>query len=350
MKSNVLTICKVTFFIGTLACHSPANLPGSKFTPCDKIITRSDQLFPESDRTGSSINEVLPEIDEIAYDQQTKRLFILGLSDELIFFDSCMVLINRISSHGQGPGEMTNPRILRCSHDRVYVSDNSSNKICVFDQLGHWITDVIIRDRLIESYDVDYQKRLVVPEYRPLEHSPDSIFNCYAQDGEVMQKMGTVSFALEDLGPVDPILKIAPNQELILGFQTHGRFYRFDSSGTLLSQFSIQGGPEWKESIAFEERLEKQTKIGKSWPVRINIINFDSHGNIWNDWGGDFKGKKTIATIFSPDGAFIGRLFNSEAFPYPPTTWALETDSTIIVYTNMTEQFYRCTFGKYTKS
>lgn len=335
----------ISIWIILLSCSTPKNVPGNKYLAGDKIITGFQSIIT-SEQPNSSGLQTIPRIRSFAYDRTRRRLILLGWSGELLFLDQSGHLLLTRSTYGQGPGEMTLPRIMKFRNGKLFVLDYGNNKICVYASDGKWITDLVIHDQVIETFAVDEMERVIVPAIRTVGTRADIRLTYHSLHSAAKTEKNT-SFSMEDsdLTILRPLLELNNRGNLILGFRIEGNFYQLDSSCVLLSRFSIQGGPEWEENLKFEERIEKHSSFGKTYPHRVTHIDFDEQGNIWINWGGPFKKESTIAAIFNPDGLFSGRLFLGKKMPAAPLAWILDDDSTMIAYIAKTEEIGFCSIS-----
>ena len=99
-----------------------------------------------------------------------------------------------------------------------------------------------------------------------------------------------------------------------------------------MTTFDVRSGQEWRESLEFEKAFESDEALRHGRLIRIKDITFDSKGNIYTPWGGNFKRKRTIAMKFSTSGKFLGRIFGNKDLFDPPMLFQLIEDSTAWIF------------------
>jgi len=331
---------KIIFFtfvvyIITLSCakkvNNPNKQPGNDTLAGDLVIDESKFFLSGESKLSEYIEEtesVFSSFRKIEIEKTSKNVFLLSNYGEIYKMDINGNPLFKIQAHGQGPGEMAFPIDIKVRNKKLYVQDEENNKILIFDLNGNWIKDVVIHDLVVQSFEVDRESHLIIPKVERKKNSDTPLFVFYNDEGQVVHKISKNSDLEEDFStiPIRPILSLSPNFNLLLTFKIQGRFYLFAPDGALLQIFSIQGGPEWSQSVERQKIIDKETN-GRSWPWRVENVGFDSHGNIYATWGGSFKDKKSIVMIYNQHGNFIGRLFGNDWFPFPPTCFAIESDS-----------------------
>ncbi len=322
--------------------------PGNKAMAGDMILADSENLLDDETKLSRYIEEtesVFSRLDKIEFDKNSKTVFLLSTQGEIIKIDQHGNPLLKIKTHGKGPGEMTLPMEIKVRNNKLYVLDNGSNKVLIFDLFGKWEKDVVFHDLLALTFEVDSSGLIIIPKIFFQKESSEPLFIFFNEQGQVVREISKNSYIDEDVvaTPMRPILSMTPNSNLLLTFKIQGRFYLFNLNGELLQTFSIQGGPEWTQSEEQEKELAKDPILGgHSWPHRVVDISFNSCGNIFASWGGKFRGRNSIIMIYDREGHFIGRLFGNDQFPYPPTCFTLENDSIAWLHSSEKYMFARC--------
>jgi len=329
-----------------ISCDKSNYRPGNKFLYSDMVISSSKHFLKEETDFSVYIEEtisVFSKIEALTV-ADSENLFLLSTFGEIIKINNKGKPLLKIESYGQGPGEMMMPLDIKVRNNKLYIMDIGNNKIVIYNLSGSWLNDVVIHDVNLKTFEVNSNENIIVPVLSFLKNSKIPLFIIYNDKGEVVDKISKNNFIKEDIIQTPPrlLLFLTPNSYLLLVFEIQGVFYLFNFEGELVSKFDIHGGPEWKQSVEFEKRLEKNSKYGKSWPHRVENVSFDSNGNIYATWGGNFKGQKSIIMIYDSEGCFVGRLYGNEDFPYAPTCFELENDSTAWIYSREMYTFAKC--------
>lgn len=345
--TTITFILLAQFFACDWEFREDKKRPGNKPLAGDRVLADCEFYLNEESALSGYLEETESDLSflrKIAIEKASQTIFLLSNFGEIYKIDRDGKPLLKIESQGQGPGEMALPFDMKIRHNQLYVHDQGNNKILIFDLNGNWIKDVVIHDLLVQSFEVDPELRLIIPKIDLAKNTELPLFVFYNEAGQVVQEISKNRDLEEDFStiPIRPILTLLPNSNLLLTFKIQGRCYLFAPDGSLLQRFSIQGGPEWSQSVEFEKEMEKNSKYGKSYPWRVENVDFDSQGNIYASWGGKFKDKPSIVMIYDQTGNFLGRLFGNANFPYPPTCFALESDSVIWLHSQEKYTFGRC--------
>ena len=321
--------------------HNQKNRPTNNFMPADMIISssRSIQLADEAENTES----ILPSIEDFAIQQDSGYVFIITPESELMKIDRMGTIIFKKRVYGQGPGEITIPTMLRYRNNKVYILDSGAQKVAVYDNHGCWKADIKYNNCAIESFDVDWNENLIIPNTIQLNAADEPLFLVISPEGNKINQISQNKHIKEDFVSSfpRPVIYITPDSCLVLVFRIHGSFYKFNMNGDLLFTADIKGGQEWNDSVKAEMDEYNKTKL-KFFQWRLNYMYFRLDGSIFAAWGGNFKDQVTLCMIYNSKGFFVGRLFQSEAFPYLPQRIALLNDSTFWIYSETANQLAEC--------
>ncbi|MBN1466388.1 hypothetical protein JXA02_11535, partial [candidate division KSB1 bacterium] len=276
--------------------------------------------------------------------------FILNDYGEILIISQAGTPSRFFASYGQGPAEMTSPSILQVRNRKLYVLDRGTNKIVLYDLDGEWIKDIVIRDVLALSFDVDEGGNIYIPRLVPhfLGNEDIPLLHVYSPDGILLTALAQNAIVQKDLLniPTTPLICLTKECNIVLGLNIQGIFYLLSSSGELTQRFDIRGGAEWRESRQFQRVLDKQFGHGNSWRNRVENLALDSRGEIYATFGGKFKRERTLAMIFNERGEFVGRLFGNDELPFAPTCFQLANDSTVWIYSHEKEYLGVCKIDK----
>ncbi len=322
MKKTIIFVFIISLFI---SCQSSVdtNLENQPSDSLNGIKPKIVSLKKFSDRFFSDEAEIfLKRLEvfriagngtKILMSQVDKKIILLNKEDKII------KIINKI---GKGPGEFLQPSEINLLGDNIYITDLSLNKVSIYNRNGIWVNDVVIRDtRLFTALPLNENEIIIV--CKP-ETNEGFFFRVYDLNGYLKRKVSLASkelkIAIDKVYLFRPRVFKMPNQNLLVSLSVTGDFFIFDSSGSYLYSFNIQNGEEWQNSIRFEEELEKKSKHGKSYPIRITDVAFDVNNNIFITWGGKIKNENTIIMVFSPEGKFINRILGNNNFQVIPIT------------------------------
>jgi len=347
-----LMLMEITINLLLLGCgmikQNPGNRPTNYFMPADMVISSSRSIqFEGETENGESI---LPSIEDFAIQQDSGYVFIISPESELIKIDRMGTIIFKKKVYGQGPGEITIPTMLRYRNEKLYILDSGAQKVVVFDNHGCWKTDIKYNNYAIESFDVDWNDNLIIPNIIAPDAVDEPLFLVISPEGKKINQISQNKLLVEDFVTsfARPVLYITPDSCLVLAFRIHGSFYKFNMNGDLLFTADIKSGQEWNDSVKAEMDEYNKSKL-KFFQWRLNYMYFRSDGSIFVAWGGNFKNQVTLCMIYDSKGTFIGRLFQSKAFPYLPQRIALLNDSTFWIYSETANKLSECAFSTVNK-
>jgi len=331
-----------------LSCHQ--DRPNHSMRPNDRFM--KDDMEIVSCRDILLLNDTIKSIDplsfqslrEIAIQANSKYLFLLSKNGEVFKVDKFGKLIYKISNYGQGPGEMSLPIMLKHRNGKLYVLDRGNRKIVIFSDSGKWIEDITLGGNSAESFEVNSDDEIIVPQIIPIEGSQEPLFQVLDHKGSIIRKYSNNRYINEDFVAAypRPALFITPDDCIFLVLRIHGTFYKFSKTGELIFKSDICGGQEWDESIDAEIAFQKSLNVS-SHQLRLNDLFFGENGNIYASWGGKFKSKQTLAIIYNSRGMFIGRVFQNNLFANIPTLYTLSGDSSFWIYNDDENRLAECT-------
>jgi len=262
-------------------------------------------LFAPEKRLEISIQEVLSigALDDEAIFQWTGVaadgdgfIYVLdGLDYSLKKFDVKGNLVKKAGRKGQGPGEFMAPRLLACSRDLLYATDQTVQGISVFDR------------------DLEFKKR--IPFSRPITDlfvlSDETIVLAamgFPEPGKIIVMDGSghvkteLAYDEKDAGPLMNSVSAALDGQghLYLAYLFQDRIERWDERGKRLWSKSLLGmkKPEMKKI----ENLVLPTE------VCYKDICLDDRGRLFVLVGKHAKNPSCDIYVLSPSGDWLSTL------------------------------------------
>jgi hypothetical protein len=209
-------------------------------------------------------------------------------------------LIRKTGRRGQGPGEFLAPRLLGCSGERIYVTDQNVLGLQVFDRNLRYISRIPFRKPPGD-----------------LKVFPDGRF---ALADVSIHKPGKV-FLLNDMGR---ILKVYPYSEKRGPVMMDWVSFEMDSDDNLYLAYSFQDKIErfdsecrklWSKSLLGLKEVRRQ-KVGP-WKVPQSLvfkdIELDSLGRLYVLGGGYSEKPSRTVYVLNPNGELLSMFFLPES-------------------------------------
>lgn len=349
--SNNHIVFILLFFLTTLSCKNDFNniqrKPGTTFMKSDMNIILAKN-FLENDSEISKYLDLsggdITSLEKIVIDRDSCNLYLLNNYGEILKVDCQGNPRITISKHGQGPGEMLQPIDVRVYQNRIYILDAGLNKICIYNTCGDFISEILFYEQLVKTFTLNNTGKIIFPTILQTPKPEDPLFSIYDENGILIKKISKQKYIDDDLlsAPVHPLIFSTPDSCLILALRIQGNFYKFDMLGNLVFKASIKSGPEYEQHTKENKIWDNEIGSGKMWHWILNDMTFTTDGKIFVFYGGTFKKKRSMAMIFNSEGYFIGRLFQSSVYPYPPMCFTLESDSIAWIYSQSEYKLSRC--------
>jgi hypothetical protein len=227
-------------------------------------------------------------------------------------------LIQKTGRRGQGPGEFLAPRLLGCSDERIYVTDQNILGLQVFDRNLKYISRIPCRkpagdlkvfpDGRFAFSDISINKPGKVILFDNIGHILKQYL--YSQKkGPVM--MDWVSFEIDSGG------------NLYLAYSFQDKIERFDGNGHRL----------WSKSLVGLKDVKRQ-KVGP-WEVPQSIvfkdIELDSYGRLYILGGGYSEIPSRTVYVLNPKGEHL------TTFSLPESSHCIYIDRWDFLYSRASE-------------
>jgi len=167
-------------------------------------------------------------------------------------------LIKTISSKGQGPYELGEPRSFKIKNDKLYIADDLYGGVKIFSTEGEFVRSFKVNR--LSSYcwriDVDDLGNIYVPYFNFNEKKSVLILN---ESGEVKKAIITNPFmnadkSLEMFKNLIFDFAIDPNLDIIIVYPLQRKIKKYNNNGFL----------QWEKVIPIEN-------IPKNWPKEITV-------------------------------------------------------------------------------
>lgn len=326
---------------GNKPYEETSNHPDHQFHKTDLTISRGQNLLAKSSPLTTYLLEgelSMRSITDMAMVPDSKTLFILSEDGHIIKLDSAGVPLFTIRLHDSKSQKQHWAYSLKVRNESLYVFDIKQGAISVYSLDGTFLRDIIPDVVYFSSFEVTPDGKIIIPNFYPSVHE-GALFLVLNDKGEKTDQFGDNALLQEALEATNNItlssLTLSPKGSLVLSLKVAGIFYRFDwQQQEWVSQFSIQGGPEWQASIKAEEDR-------RSYPVRIRDVCITSQGRVLVGSGGGFKDKISIGMTYNTKGEFMGRIFANDQLKYVPSQMVLVNDTTLWVFNTTTHQLFK---------
>ena len=316
----------------------------------DKYVLSND--LSKNDLTIKTIDEILNRksvkdnfetnncyfsyINKILRLKNSNYLFLV--KDKIVLLDSNFRILKQIKAGGKGPGEYTYLQDIKTYGDSLYAFDLSLNKLLIYSLDGRWIRDMLFSQPVLNAAANDNK---IVAATVPYGENNNSVIE-YDKRGNIIRRYGTIDIKKENITkqPYAANIYFTPGEQILLVFKINGSMYLYDKNGKAIQRFSIQNGAEYKKDLEFENKLEKNSKYGKSYPHRITNVEFDRQGNIFVNYGGLFSNKvRTLLVIFNSKGEYVKRILDDGNIMQTPFSFAIGLNDTLLLHTNSFKLF-----------
>ena len=233
-------------------------------------------------------------------------------------FDAAGNLLAKTGRRGQGPGEFTAPRLLDCSEEYLFVTEQYQPAIKVFDKR--------LRFKFLIPLDGPAGDLKVLQDdlvaVAVLSAKSESHLAYYDREGRIVKKM---SFAERPARLLMDMVsfEIDSSGNCYLAYTFADRIEKFDDSGKKV----------WSRNLLGIKEVKKEKISTHVVPVEIvyKDIALDQSGNLFVLGGKFSKNRSRDVYVLSPDGELLS------TFTLPDTTHCIYIDRENFLYSRAEE-------------
>lgn len=288
----------------------------------------SHRLFAEKELKKISLEEVLSigALDDeilfqwagVAVDDEGYIYVTDAMDYSLKKFDAQGDFINKAGGKGQGPGEFMAPRLLDCSEDFLYTTDQSVHGIQVFDRELNFIRRIRIK-MPISDLRILSDSEIAITSIS-MDENP-AIF-LFSEEGELVRKIiysQKRSPLMMDLVSFD--------------FDPEGNLYIVYSFQDLIEKRNRAGQKLWSRNLLRVKKVKKKKIASHVVPTEVvyKDVALDKEGNVFVMGGHLSKNRSRDVYVLSPQGEHL------TTFTLPDTSHCIYIDKENFLYSRANE-------------
>lgn len=288
----------------------------------------SHRLFAEKELKKISLEEVLSigALDDeilfqwagVAVDDEGYIYVTDAMDYSLKKFDPQGHFIKKAGGKGQGPGEFMAPRLLDCSEDFLYTTDQSVHGIQVFDRELNFIRRIRIK-MPISDLRILSDSEIAITSIS-MDENP-SVF-LFSEEGELVRKIiysQKRSPLMMDLVSFD--------------FDPEGNLYIVYSFQDLIEKRNRAGQKLWSRNLLRVKKVKKKKIASHVVPTEVvyKDVALDKEGNVFVMGGHLSKNRSRDVYVLSPQGEHL------TTFTLPDTSHCIYIDKENFLYSRANE-------------
>lgn len=267
---------------------------------------------------GSIDDDFLFQWVGVAVDREQNIYVTDTLDYSLKKFDVKGKLVKKTGRKGQGPGEFLAPRYIDISEISIYVSDQYTPKIQVFDKDLNYTHSVPIH-MPVSDFSVLPEEEIAVATLSTIKSGRIYIFDT---KGKIQRE---IQYTNEKL----PLLMDMVNFEL----DSQGNLYLVYNYQDKIEKFSPEGKKLWSKKLLGVKKVQKEKIASFVVPSKLiyKDIALDSSKNIFILGGSFSKNPSRDVYILNPEGDLLNTI------TLPDTSHCIYIDAQDYLYSRANE-------------
>jgi hypothetical protein len=209
-------------------------------------------------------------------------------------------LLKTRGGRGQGPGEFTAPRLLDCSREYVYATDQGLLGLHVFDK------ELDFKHRISIHVPINDLEVLSDSRFAVATMSVDNIpaIRIYDGSGKLVRK---IPYAEKKMPPMMDSVSFEIDDD--------GNLYVAHTFEDKVEKFDGQGNKLWSVSLLGEKKVKRKKISSYVLPTQIMYkdVELDSHGHLFILGGHLSRNRSRDIYILSLEGTLLTRVTLPEA-------------------------------------
>lgn len=249
----------------------------------------------------------------VAVDPQGNIYLSDAMDYSLKRFDSQGNLIKKAGGKGQGPGEFMAPRLLDCSENYLYATDQDFRGLKVFDRELNFVRNIMIK-MLVSDLRILSDSEIAVTSLPMLEKPAVFIFD---QEGKLVRE---IKYSDRDSPLMMDVVSFDFDQErnLYLAYNFQDRIEKWSKTGEKL----------WSINLLKVKKVKKKKVSSFVVPTELVFkdVAIDGEGNLFVLGGHFSQNRSRDVYVLSPEGKHLA------TFTLPDTSHCICIDGKNCLY------------------
>ncbi len=249
----------------------------------------------------------------VAVDPQGNIYLSDAMDYSLKRFDSQGNLIKKAGGKGQGPGEFMAPRLLDCSENYLYATDQDFRGLKVFDRELNFVRNIMIK-MLVSDLRILSDSEIAVTSLPMLEKPAVFIFD---QEGKLVRE---IKYSDRDSPLMMDVVSFDFDQErnLYLAYNFQDRIEKWSKTGEKL----------WSINLLKVKKVKKKKVSSFVVPTELVFkdVAIDGEGNLFVLGGHFSQNRSCDVYVLNPEGKHLA------TFTLPDTSHCIYIDGKNCLY------------------
>lgn len=249
----------------------------------------------------------------VAVDPQGNIYLSDAMDYSLKRFDSQGNLIKKAGGKGQGPGEFMAPRLLDCSENYLYATDQDFRGLKVFDRELNFVRNIMIK-MLVSDLRILSDSEIAVTSLPMLEKPAVFIFD---QEGKLVRE---IKYSDRDSPLMMDVVSFDFDQErnLYLAYNFQDRIEKWSETGEKL----------WSINLLRVKKVKKKKVSSFVVPTELVFkdVAIDGEGNLFVLGGHFSQNRSRDVYVLNPEGKHLA------TFTLPDTSHCIYIDGKNCLY------------------